>query len=99
MSSCDVLLTWGSIFRSISAFTPFLWVGTGRPKTPSARCPAEPCAAGHPPFPGSVSRRPPESCGLGFVPNEPGQQPGYQRYRPDADEPPGDERDPPPADP
>src|SRR5580704_8515027 len=49
MSSCDVLLTWGSIFRSVSAFTPFPWVGTGRYRP-------------HGPVPGGTLRRRAPSC-------------------------------------
>src|SRR6266567_9599788 len=81
MPSCDVLLTWGSICRSISAFGPFLWVGTGRqrPHRPGAR--RNPAPPGTP-LSGVGSRA------LRFVPNEPGQQPGYQRHRPRADQPP-----------
>src|SRR5713101_9867444 len=71
---CDEMLTRGSLFRSISAFASFHWVGTGRSRPP-ARCPAEPGAAGHPHVRGPEGRFPGPrsgSCGFRFIPNEPG---------------------------
>src|SRR6266851_8977326 len=90
---CDEMLTQDTVFDPLSAFTPFLWVGKGRPRPhrPGAR--RNPAPPGTTLSGGRFSVRA-EVMRLGFAPNEPGQQPGHQRDGPHAEQPPGDEREP-----